>query len=194
MLHLDGPVPGDVVLRGLVLGSFPMNAKALILTGAAFLAGITAGCAGGYFLTIYVAARAIEADLEAQDFAGDEGQALPATGQESLGQDETSARFNTTPATGKRRIALPFEHLSTLAGFVLPGSRIDILHTEKIPGEVSAGKVVVENVSVLAVDPRAASPDDPAGDRAQVTVEVTPEQAEKLTKLADKGSFQLALR
>ena len=80
-----------------------------------------------------------------------------------------------------------------VAGFLLPGNRVDVLATRR-EGKRAKASTVLEDIKVLAVD-QTASPekDKPVVVRA-VTLEMTPEEAEVLVKSTQEGTLQLTLR
>lgn len=90
-----------------------------------------------------------------------------------------------------------------VAGFVLPGERVDILLTRTETVEVGGDKslqknpftdVLLQNVRVLAVDQLADDrAEDPAPAKA-VTIEVNTRQGQKLALASSVGQLALALR
>lgn len=93
----------------------------------------------------------------------------------------------------KRAITLRVNDVVGVAGFLLPGNRIDVLASRKIDKSVTT-KTLLEDLKVLAVD-QTVSPekDKPIVVRA-VTIEADPKEAEKLFKATEEGSVQLVLR
>jgi pilus assembly protein CpaB len=83
-----------------------------------------------------------------------------------------------------------------VAGFVLPGNKVDLLLTvEGKRGSVTT--TLVQNLEILAVDQRIDAPADNRVDPNQlrsVTLLVTPDQAAKLGLAQNKGALQLSLR
>ncbi len=95
----------------------------------------------------------------------------------------------------KRAITVRVDDVVGVAGFLLPGNRVDILATKT---NRSRKKVetdtILRDIKVLAVDQTAATDkSEPVIVRA-VTLEMTPSQAEQLVKARDEGRIQLALR
>ena len=88
---------------------------------------------------------------------------------------------------GKRAITVGVDAVVGVAGFLLPGNRVDLLTTRD-----GRTRTVIQNLKVLAVD-QTASPNktDPVLVRA-VTLEVTPAQAEEIASLG--GSVRFTLR
>jgi pilus assembly protein CpaB len=93
-----------------------------------------------------------------------------------------------------RAVSVRVDDVVGVAGFLLPGNRVDILGTRDLSNREAQTETILQNVRVLAVD-QTASPDknEPVVVRA-VTLEVTPEQAEILVKWKEQGSIQLTLR
>lgn len=96
---------------------------------------------------------------------------------------------------GMRAVAVRVNDVVGVAGFVLPGMRVDVLVTGRPPGtETTITKTILQDIQVLSAG-QTLEPD--AGGKAinapVVTLLVTPEQAEALT-LAGEGRIQLVLR
>jgi pilus assembly protein CpaB len=96
-----------------------------------------------------------------------------------------------------RAISIRVDDVVGVSGFVLPGNRVDILATQtsRDGGTPQARtRTILENIKVLAVD-QEASPDKekPAVVRA-VTLELKPEEAEKMVEAMQEGTIQLTLR
>ena len=89
---------------------------------------------------------------------------------------------------------------SNVAGFVLPGNKVDVLLTVNSSAESGGGAVTVtliQAVEILAVDQKLDAPAKNKIDTAEfqsVTLLVTPKQASKLSLAGNKGTLQLALR
>ena len=97
---------------------------------------------------------------------------------------------------GKRALAVKGDKVIGISGFINPGNRVDVLVTLKDPGsKMEVTKVVLENVMVLASGTQ--MQDTGKGDPSPVdvyTLEVTPEEGEKLALAASEGKLQFALR
>jgi len=97
-----------------------------------------------------------------------------------------------------RAITVGISNVSGVAGFVLPGDRVDIILTHKVMDETNAehmvSETILQNIRVLAIDQRS----DDNGTNPIVgktaTLEVTPKIAEKFTMLTNLGQISLALR
>lgn len=92
-----------------------------------------------------------------------------------------------------RAVTVRVDDVVGVAGFLLPGNRVDILASRK-ENRRSITSTILRNIKVLAVDQTAAiDQNDPVIVRA-VTLEMTPKQAEILIKGQQEGSIQLTLR
>ncbi len=98
--------------------------------------------------------------------------------------------------SGKRAIAVKGNKVIGISGFVKPGNRLDVLVTIREPEKkIDITKIVLENILVLASGTQIQ--DNGKGEPSPVavyTLEVTPEQGERLTLAATKGRLQFALR
>ena len=100
--------------------------------------------------------------------------------------------------TGKRAMSVRVNEVIGVAGYVLPGTHVDVVatHNPTNRAEDMTSKVVLSNVEVLTAGTRLEH-DSKDGKPVQVTVVtlvVTPDQAERLTLASTEGKIQLALR
>jgi len=98
---------------------------------------------------------------------------------------------------GYRAISVPVNDVVSVAGWVRPGTRVDVLVTlnQVINQQEPITQVVLQNVEVLGNDRSIQRGDQgEAGQISVVTVLVTPEQAERLAMAESGGRLQLALR
>ena len=101
-------------------------------------------------------------------------------------------------AEGKRAVAVKVDEVIGIAGFVKPGAHVDVLATIRDRASRSDGsfaRVILQDVKVLALDQtleKGVSGEPEKGN--VVTLEVSPEEAQKLTYAAHEGKLQLALR
>jgi pilus assembly protein CpaB len=99
---------------------------------------------------------------------------------------------------GKRAVALRVNDVVAVSGYVIPGSRVDVLITGNAPGEGQQGPVIrtiLQNVEVLSAGEQIQR--DAEGKPLQVaviTVLVTPEEAETLSLASNETRIQLVLR
>lgn len=97
-------------------------------------------------------------------------------------------------AEKKRAVTVRVDDVIGVAGFLLPGNRVDVLASRRQQNRRATAETILRDVKVLAVDQTAATEkNDPVIVRA-VTLEVTPAQAETLVKAKEEGSIQLTLR
>jgi len=98
---------------------------------------------------------------------------------------------------GLRAISVPVNDVVAVAGWVRPGTRVDVMVTlNQVMNEVEpVTQIVLQNVSVLGND-RSISTEasGQAAPIAVVTLLVTPQDAEKLTMAESNGRLTLALR
>ena len=99
----------------------------------------------------------------------------------------------TAVADNMRAVSVRVNDVVGVAGFLLPGNRVDVVAAYR-EGQETRSETVIQNVKVLAVDQTASTDkNEPVVVRA-VTLEVTPADAEKLVLAEQRGTIQLALR
>lgn len=92
-----------------------------------------------------------------------------------------------------RAVSVRVNDVIGVAGFLLPGNRVDVL-ASRMEGRRALTDTVLQNIKVLAVDQTvAANKDTPVIVRA-VTLEVSPPDSEKLFQAIQEGSIHLTLR
>jgi len=97
-------------------------------------------------------------------------------------------------ADGMRAVTIRVNDVDGVAGFVLPGDRVDVALTRQGDRTASTTDVVLQSVKVLAIDQTADErADKPAIARA-VTLEVDVNSAQKLALASAVGSLSLMLR
>jgi len=115
-----------------------------------------------------------------------------------LAPKEAGAGLPPVIPAGMRAVSVRVNEVIGVAGYVLPGTRVDVVATAS-PTDARAditSKVVLANVQVLAAGTRI---DDTADKNKPVqttvvTLLVTPDQAERLALASTEGKIQLALR
>ncbi len=106
---------------------------------------------------------------------------------------------------GMRAITVPVMVDTSVAGFIFPGDRVDVMMTAELTVEdendkrpFRATETIVRNVRVLATDQRVDAKGEDGKQKVEkfntVTVEVTPRIAEKLQVAQATGRISLALR
>lgn len=98
---------------------------------------------------------------------------------------------------GSRAVAVRVDEIVGVSGFIAPNDRVDVIATVVPPGRGDGdkiSKIVLQNKRVLSV----AQNVDHKGDKAQVarsiTLELSPEETERLSVAALEGTITLALR
>jgi len=120
----------------------------------------------------------------------------PITEHKLAPRDVTAGGVAAVIQQGKRAIAVKGDMVIGISGFIRPGDRVDILVTlthPKTKDEVT--KLVLENIPVLATGTQIQ--ENGKGEPMPVdvyTLEVSPEEGEKLALAASKGKLQFALR
>ena len=103
---------------------------------------------------------------------------------------------------GKRAITVRVNDVIGVAGFALPGNYVDIIVSTEMVSDPNAAqararsisKIVLERILVLAVAQEVSRDETKPKVVNAVTLEVTPEQAEKLDLARSVGTLSLALR
>jgi pilus assembly protein CpaB len=97
----------------------------------------------------------------------------------------------------RRAISVKVDPVVGVAGFIVPGANVDVLVTiERIDTDGHpVSKVILQDVQVLAIDQKLEEAKEGEPELVQVvTLETSPQDAEKLTYAAHQGRLQLALR
>ncbi len=98
----------------------------------------------------------------------------------------------------KRAIAVKVDKVIGVSGFIHPGNRVDVLMTLATGRTFDpVTKTILENILVLAVGSETKErkgSEEKSSPTDVITLEVTPEEAEKLALAATEGRLQLALR
>lgn len=109
---------------------------------------------------------------------------------------EAGAGLAPTIATGMRAISVKVNEVIGVAGFVVPGTRVDVVVTIGRQDD-SVSRVIVSNAQVLTAgtkyDQEQAKDGKPVPSTV-VTLLVTPSDAERIALASTQGSIMLALR
>jgi pilus assembly protein CpaB len=114
-----------------------------------------------------------------------------------LAPAEAGAGLTTAIPEGMRAVAVKVNDVIGVAGFVLPGTRVDVILTGSPDesGRNDTSKVILENVQVLAAGQNIEQEVEGEPQEVQViTLMVTPQDAQKLALASADGRIQLALR
>lgn len=104
--------------------------------------------------------------------------------------DDTAGNMlSNTLTAGKRAFTLRIDEISSHAGFLLPGSHVDIISLRS--GQ--RAHTVLKNLKVIAVGQNLSIEGNNVK-AATVTLEVDPRQAETLAEVSESGSVRLVLR
>ena len=96
---------------------------------------------------------------------------------------------------GHRAMTVAVDQVSGVAGFINPGNMVDIvLTTQSSQTQQPLSKIVLQNVPVLAIAQAVENREGKAIVVPTVTMDVTPEDAEKLAIASTQGRLQLVLR
>ncbi len=97
---------------------------------------------------------------------------------------------------GMRAVAVAVNQVSSVSGFILPGSKVDVLLTgTPLTEEGRATTTVLEDLEVISTAHKVEPDDNGRPENVPVVnLLVTPEQAELLTLAAAEGRIQLVLR
>ncbi len=104
---------------------------------------------------------------------------------------------------GMRAITVSVSATSSVAGFVFPGDRVDIVLTQEVAGgregaALKASETILRNVRVLATDQRTSAQNAEGKPEVRqfsmVTLEATPKIAEKIAVAQTIGTLSLSLR
>jgi pilus assembly protein CpaB len=93
-----------------------------------------------------------------------------------------------------KAVTIRVNDVEGVAGFVLPGDRVDVMLTRQQDKAVAAADVVLQNVRVLAIDQLADERTEKPSVVKAVTLEVEVTAAQKLALAATVGTLSLALR
>jgi pilus assembly protein CpaB len=119
--------------------------------------------------------------------------------ENKLAPKEAGAGLPPTIAPGMRAMSVKVNEVIGVAGFVVPGTRVDVLTIiEGEQREDAISRVVVHNVQVLTAgtryDQEEAKEEGKAIRSTVVTLMVTPEDAERIALAQSQGQLMLALR
>jgi pilus assembly protein CpaB len=116
-----------------------------------------------------------------------------------LAPKESGAGLSATIPEGLRGVSVAVNEVVGVAGFVTPGTMVDVLVTGRVIGKESAQgdvtRTILENIRVLAAGQKVEQDREGKPQTvAVITLLVTPDEATKLTMASTDGKIQLALR
>jgi|SRR5579872_1515963 len=99
---------------------------------------------------------------------------------------------------GMRAVSIRVDDVSGVAGFILPGDRVDVMLTHRLEGVAADASlvtdVILQNVQVLGIDQLSDQDREKPVVARTATVAVSPEDAQKLALAQQAGTLGLALR
>lgn len=119
-----------------------------------------------------------------------------------LAPEGVGAGLSAVIPEGYRAMTVKVDDVVGVSGFVMPGSFVDVVAIvlptaqQGVTSQGPISKIVLQNIKVLASGAKLDSPEnhrEPSQVKA-VTLQVTPEQAEKLVLATNGGRLQLVMR
>ena len=107
---------------------------------------------------------------------------------------ETGSTLAALVSENMRALTVRVNDVIGVAGFLLPGNRVDVLSSRKDGTRRAITETILRNIKVLAVDQTASTEENEPVIVRAVTLEMTPAQAETLVKARTEGEIQLTLR
>jgi pilus assembly protein CpaB len=115
-----------------------------------------------------------------------------------LAPKEAGAGLSATIPEGMRAVSVQVNEVIGVAGFVLPGTMVDVLVTGSVGrrgGGTSITRTILEDIRVLAAGQKIEQDKEGKPQTVPVvTLLVTPQEANELTMASTEGKIQLALR
>jgi pilus assembly protein CpaB len=112
----------------------------------------------------------------------------------------SGAGLTPTITEGMRAISVKVNEVVGVAGFVIPGTHVDVVVTVRLPdkGNMSQSRTVLSNVQVLTAgtryDQERATKEGKPIPTSVVTLLLTPDDAEKVALASEEGKITLTLR
>jgi pilus assembly protein CpaB len=117
-----------------------------------------------------------------------------------LAPEGTAAGLSAVIPEGYRAMTVKVDDAAGISGFIQPGTMVDVVVTidpaEGASRQDPVSKIVLQNIKVLASGQNIDKPEDEREAKSvkAVTLQVTPEQAEKLALASAEGRLQLVMR
>ncbi|MGH9968446.1 MAG: Flp pilus assembly protein CpaB [Pyrinomonadaceae bacterium] len=119
-----------------------------------------------------------------------------------LAPEGTAGGLSAVIPEGYRAMTVKVDDVVGISGFIMPGTLVDVVvvidPAEKTGMQDPISKIVLQNIKVLANGQNIDKPEGESQREANsvkaVTLQVTPEQAEKLALSASEGKLQLVMR
>lgn len=185
----SGPARAEAVeMKDLVVAAKPLNVGTTIKPGDVTISKVPVAAfpKSGFMKVEEVLDRPVVSNILAEE-AVIEGRLAPRG---------SGAGLAPVIPVGMRAVTVRVNDVVGVAGFVLPGMRVDITVTGRPPaGQDTLTTTVLQNITVLSAG-QTMSPDarGAAINAPTVTLLVTPEQAEVIILAGSEGRIQLVLR
>jgi pilus assembly protein CpaB len=120
--------------------------------------------------------------------------------ESKLASEGAKAGLSALVAKGKRAVTVKVNEVVGVAGFALPGNYVDVMVNMEGEGarradrDASLSKIVLQRILVLAVAQETSTDVNKPKVVSAVTLELTPEEAEKLDLARSVGNLSLVLR
>jgi pilus assembly protein CpaB len=117
-----------------------------------------------------------------------------------LASQGTAAGLSAVIPEGYRAMTVKVDDVVGISGFIMPGTLVDVVVVitpeEPTNGRGPISKIVLQNIKVLANGQNIDKPENErdANSVKAVTLQVTPEEAEKLALASSEGRLQLVMR
>jgi pilus assembly protein CpaB len=117
-----------------------------------------------------------------------------------LAPEGTAGGLSAVIPEGYRAMTVKVDDVVGISGFIMPGTLVDVVvvidPAENTSRQDPISKIVLQNIKVLANGQNIDKPEDQreANSVKAVTLQVLPEQAEKLALAATEGKLQLVMR
>ena len=117
-----------------------------------------------------------------------------------IAPEGTAGGLSAVIPEGYRAMTVKVDDVVGISGFIMPGTLVDVVVVidpqEQAGMQNPISKIVLQNIKVLANGQNIDKPEDQreANSVKAVTLQVTPEQAEKLALAASEGHLQLVMR
>ena len=117
-----------------------------------------------------------------------------------LAPEGTAGGLSSVIPEGYRAMTVKVDDAAGISGFIQPGATVDVVVVinppDKATNQDPISKIVLQNIKVLANGQNIDHPKDEreANTVKAVTLQVTPEQAEKLALASNEGKLQLVMR
>ena len=117
-----------------------------------------------------------------------------------LAPEGTAGGLSAVIPEGYRAMTVKVDDVVGISGFIMPGALVDVVVTidpaEHAGMQDPVSKIVLQNIKVLANGQNIDKPENQreANSVKAITLQVTPEQAEKLALASSEGKLQLVMR